>query len=684
MSKAQQPLFLFVGLILCTSRSLVVSSSTTSEYWPTGHPECPCIDIFSGDKPLVLGSAAPDSPSSSCGLKAEDSHCFPESYGAATCTTHDIAAINPDCLVSAPGNKDWCVHQFCWVDPGNCNRDHVESLYFPDATYGGHPLAFSYETCGFVDSFRSTMYRTLRDHAAKQANGKLRIALPQDSGEYYALVGSALYPDGSKKVEDGGGVGGSGRDGAVMRFMAEIMEDYEIPWEVVEISDRSRDWGLETTGSSHDWTPCVHEVALGNADMCWANFWTTNSRRKLTLFTGPLETEPFYLIVSSGKSKGTIFDSIKRPFAPFTLGLWAAIFATLGVAGIVLAYEENLSAAAAEGNLSGFVFFKKKSHILSAAVRGCHSFNINEVPNPRLKSSASWFLQFFVGLATVVISVAYQSLVTADLMEQQQGAVSSFKEAIRQNYKFCVLSSSKDELLTRFSGDGLAIFQLVDTASSALLKGIDDGECDGALLSATYWNPKGLLGQEGEKHSTSKVRLPESILLMPISMPVRKEIAREMTFLIDERIAQGSFQKEMEDSRALFLPGMGKLYQESESVATATLMDATDLGGILLLLVFVSFLSMGLSHLTRKKLKMGVRKFEERRRSMMSPDRLKAAASAQEIVAYKERTQSYLPDDEDETEFTKREFRRIYKAQESSFRQDGEEIQLDTARDQQL
>ena len=86
------------------------------------------------------------------------------------------------------------------------------------------------------------------------------------------------------KVAAGGGVGGTGRSGSVLKFMDELFERRNIPWEHVEISDRSHEFSPNSS-----FTACVHEIAIGNADMCWGNFWTLPVRRQLMVsFTGSL------------------------------------------------------------------------------------------------------------------------------------------------------------------------------------------------------------------------------------------------------------------------------------------------------------------------------------------------------------------------------------------------------------
>ena len=83
----------------------------------------------------------------------------------------------------------------------------------------------------------------------------------------------------ARACSDSSGSGVStGRSGSVLKLMAAIFEKEGIPWEHVEISDRSNEFSPNSS-----YTACVHEIAIGNADMCWGDFWTLAERRQLEL-----------------------------------------------------------------------------------------------------------------------------------------------------------------------------------------------------------------------------------------------------------------------------------------------------------------------------------------------------------------------------------------------------------------
>lgn len=93
---------------------------------------------------------------------------FPAETGA-SCATWDITGPHPDCEQGTDRNfsrtkdKDpsWCFQPWCYVDPCKCNLGTpVVSAYLPTATYQGHPVYYSYDTCGGKDAYTSAEHKT--------------------------------------------------------------------------------------------------------------------------------------------------------------------------------------------------------------------------------------------------------------------------------------------------------------------------------------------------------------------------------------------------------------------------------------------------------------------------------------------------------------------------------------------
>lgn len=334
----------------------VVAAVALLSSWPQGGvaPACPCVDPFALG--LLLNNNTPRASIDGCDIeRSSDRRCYSFTYGAGRCAAHD-EKIDPACNADPP---TWCTSKWCYVDPLNCNRPFEYSTYFKSARLptqeasSGAPassspastrLAMSYQTCGYLDTYTSSTNGgadSLRSFTASQPGGALRVGFPGDSSSGYTLVSSASrYPAGLKKgqlkLQPGEGVQGTNRSGSVVVFLADILEKLKVPWVEVPISQRSRDFS-----PSSSFTACVHDVAIGHVDMCWANFWSTSSRLKMASFSSVMYNDQFYVIVPITSGTPSLMDSILKPFAPFSIELWFVVVLVFALVGVNLTVENQ-------------------------------------------------------------------------------------------------------------------------------------------------------------------------------------------------------------------------------------------------------------------------------------------------------------------------------------------------------
>jgi hypothetical protein len=124
----------------CLGKELVSACDTKADASVYGKEGCECIGIANrngtvhvdvGDNTMVD---------------------YPISIGS-TCTAWDDDT-NPECK----GDKApaWCKEKWCYVDPCTCAGTKVppkKSVYVEKAKSGGHPVYYSYDTCGEKDSW---------------------------------------------------------------------------------------------------------------------------------------------------------------------------------------------------------------------------------------------------------------------------------------------------------------------------------------------------------------------------------------------------------------------------------------------------------------------------------------------------------------------------------------------------
>jgi len=582
------------------ARLLMLLATPAAAKWPSGGVgECPGIDPFA--RGVLLNNHTPRAAIAGCDWERSSGRvCFPASYGASSCTTHD-AETSPECMVGDPPN--WCTDHWCFVDPDDCDRPFAQSAYFGSATLPpagaeanattcapvGAPLAFSYQTCGYIDSFSTSgdgLANVLRKFAVSTPGGKLRVAFPGDSSSKYTLVSyPARYPacvtpgcekGGQFKVTQGGGVQGTNRSGAVVVFMANLFARYKVPWVEVPISQRSRDFS--TTSS---FTACVHDVAIGNVDMCWANFWPTSSRRRMASFTATMYNDQFFVIVPLSGGATTFWSTMLKPFAPFTWDLWLVIIVVFAFVGVTLTVENQ------EGKINWWDFLC--TELPTAVLRGLNAYNLGEVPEVRLSTSGSWLTAFFVGFTFQVLITGYTAVVTTTLMEQGATEITTLRDGMDRGFTFCANADMVPGLISLYP----ALAQLiVNSPRGGSLAAMDNGVCYGALVHEDYWRAERLFGERSQ--CNTKARLAETVTVVPNAIPVRGEIERVLSSMIASDVEAGEFTRQR--NLAILNYTYDKCAEQSTTTSRRQF-TLGDLSGPMVLLIVTSFVSVLLTRI---------------------------------------------------------------------------------------
>ena len=188
--------------ILALSLSCVAAQEPTA-HWPTGSDSCSCINPWSAPHNLQVNTDAPASTSSTCAIaRSSDSHCFPNTYGVpggeGKCSRADWT-LTPECgQLSDVQKPDWCHSMWCFVDPSNCTRKNVASSFFQNARFTASdgtskPMTYSYQTCGYVDTYSLDPAAELQASAAANPSVSFGCLCSQHGSQVGAWAG-ALSP----------------------------------------------------------------------------------------------------------------------------------------------------------------------------------------------------------------------------------------------------------------------------------------------------------------------------------------------------------------------------------------------------------------------------------------------------------------------------------------------------------
>jgi len=82
---------------------------------------------------------------------------------------------------------------------------------------------------------------------------------------------------------------------------------------------------------------CVHDIHLNKTDLCVGPFTETFSRRNLTTFVSPLDTNNYQLLVKTKKVNISFF----KLFEPFTFKVWICFGCFVLITGILYYFSET-------------------------------------------------------------------------------------------------------------------------------------------------------------------------------------------------------------------------------------------------------------------------------------------------------------------------------------------------------
>jgi hypothetical protein len=318
--------------------------------------------------------------------------------------------------------------RWCFVDPLQCERPHSEVTAFPQASIGAERLALSYATCGKLLASTDS-HQHIVEQMRKMA--PLRVSFPSDSRSGYTLV--TVSPNET-------GVGGTRRDGSMVSFVDELLASAGVTWREVPISAASY-----AAYPMSSFTACVHEVGLNNTDLCAANTWDTEQRRRLSQLTRRVYEDEFRLVVPKRTPDLTgVTNAIRQAFAPFSTATWPGLVGTILYTAIAIWIVEGWT------NEADFPKKGLKSGLQTGCFKVLQSFfGAND---HRLSPHTLCGRLMILGLSfcILVMTSNYTAKVTVqDIRLVQETEVRSLEEAISNQYRICALSVITDSLRHR-------------------------------------------------------------------------------------------------------------------------------------------------------------------------------------------------------------------------------------------
>ena len=294
--------------------------------------DCPCVDV-SASLPQSNGCLLLTCASK---LRLPTGLCGNVSYGSSTCQTWD-AGTNSECV--GANRPAFCAEPWCYVDSAQCklSTQHFRRSHYFSEVPG---LFYSYATCGgdhrewdAQESVGALSQRTLTVTIPTITYYPYHHKVDATNTQPYAAHNEAVYTDDTLPFE-----------GIMMEYLDGLSKSSYGSTRVGPAGFNFT-WTSVSARSSHSsaWTAAVDDVGSGLSDFSASIFWVTPERLRMTPFTLPVTSDLMMLYVPKPKEDTRIVQQMKKPFQPFTPGVWfTVLLVILGVGTLQLVLTRRL------------------------------------------------------------------------------------------------------------------------------------------------------------------------------------------------------------------------------------------------------------------------------------------------------------------------------------------------------
>ena len=371
---------------------------------PWGWDDCPCMDESSREFGLAKEILQSES------VKEENRS---EDYGLTGCMLYNDGECKK---FPYSCHQEWCYVDMdkCQINETACGEDKLGS--FENAFCRQRPVSqsrfndslyFSYETCNNLGSYDEGRFEKWMSGVHIQAATDELEFYPH--GFYRALV--------QKAVDQ----------------FSFLEENYNLSNPKLKYRFQGGNWSTEESRKTvqnlshlpdNEWSYCVHDVAVGNTDLCVADVWVTPERSAIAQFLPPVRFSNFYLVqYLQARTKWDFWDILQRPFLPFHETAWIGIVCFIGLSVLLLLVGRCKAEEAAP--------IKTQSRRAKLVIAS-HDVMRREDAFTRQNfehSAGCRVVSFGFGFFTMVIASTYNANLTSMLVHESTGSIRSLDDA---------------------------------------------------------------------------------------------------------------------------------------------------------------------------------------------------------------------------------------------------------------
>ncbi|CAE7862614.1 GLR3.4 [Symbiodinium sp. KB8] len=568
-----KPLLLFGWMVDAAARSML------------GEPECPCISDTSElieqlrSELVALGR--------------------PSTYGLMGCDVYDANISASDC---GSNEEPHCLNPWCFVDmtlcpihTGKCEAaggilGSEVSPHCRTRPHSSRPLVnmsayYSYETCGSVN-----MYNKSR-HSLDVGGHVIRVVV--DPVAPWILKRTDI----ARNQEYGG---------PSYDFFVRTLDLFE-PKPVLRIVPG---WATQQSKQKFesDYTACVHDVALGNFDLCIADLWLTPERHLLATFVPPLRQDYFFLVVPRKVERVTMWTRLRSPFLPFTPEAWLGIVVFLCFTSFLLWLMQVCEDD--EHSSCNAKLFWSLEELVRVHFNLIHDFLLGQSSIVMHNGAARKLLSAAVSFFILVVLASYTASLASILVIQRQsvGTISNIEEAIDRDIPICAplallrtfssvfpratfVESPEARNAPRLMYSGacgaLIMSQVsIDSMHAGLLR---EHDCN-AVASGSISEEEGRCERDflgNPRDDCNLMRVGDLLWSVPISFPVGERMAHSMSWAVTYAMTNGLMEEMKKLNREVFPVSHCDVEDERTEEDGLTLEDLS--GTILIALSIASF-----------------------------------------------------------------------------------------------
>ena len=286
----------------------------------------------------------------------------------------------------------------------------------------------------------------------------------------------------------------------------------------------------------------VHEVALGETDMCIGSFWMTSQRLLMASFTRAIADNEFKLVVPAEIKSSDVLTILVGPFLPFTANAWmisAGLVMFMAFALRIIEGDPD-GATTDDGNwLATLEYLALHPAALFDTVGEVFCEGLLALTTGMPSHECTSFAGRLVTIGYAIFGLLFLTSFTAStaatmlIGHSQVASLETLDGVLATGGNLCMRSALKSSFMLRYPAFENKV--VTGETGEELLEYMDDGQCVAALIMADSWDK---IIARSPKHC-NKIPVGPSLLNRAFAMPVSDEFSVPMSYLIAKYATAG-------------------------------------------------------------------------------------------------------------------------------------------------